>query len=145
MELKLFERTKDAAYFIWETTGSDRALNLWTCAENIAGFFAQSKYFSPADIDLVLRKGKEHFEYIHLVRNISYRLYLHTGNDSENKNWYDAEKLIRRHEWVEATCTMASLYRENRDGQDLPASANGNGIGNGNGNTIVDYYKGIQF
>ncbi|MDR3239453.1 MAG: hypothetical protein LBT44_05140 [Clostridiales bacterium] len=109
----LFESTKTAAYFLWETTKCDNTLTLWNCAEDIACFLEQSDILSPARITIILGTGVYDMGYISFVRHIAYRIYIYTGREDSLKNWFDAEALLNNIEWRQAITRMAYIY--NRD------------------------------
>ncbi|MDR0958265.1 MAG: hypothetical protein LBM16_03550 [Clostridiales bacterium] len=135
MDLSLFKQTKNASYFIWEITRSEKALGVWTCAEDISVFFAQSGLLKPSDVEEILRRGKNDFSYIHLIRHVAYRLYVHTGESKTPKNWYDAERLVCSKEWIESTTAMATLCSAAMERSDKHLSEE---------NLIINYYKNIQ-
>jgi len=110
----LFDNTKIASYFFWEYTQADNALALWVCAEDTANYMEVAGIFEPAQIDGIIKKGVYSVEYIAFVRHIAYRLYVYTGNDEADTNWFNAEKLIRNDEWCAAVTKIATVYYENK-------------------------------
>jgi hypothetical protein len=108
----LYERTKLAAYYLWDETGCDRALELWYCAEDAACFLEQSNITDSVTVYGITKLGRLSEAYIWFVRNIAFRLYVYTGETDELRNWYTAERLIGSEAWVGAVTGMAGLLRE---------------------------------
>ena len=108
------DRTKTAAYLLWEVTGDDHALNLWRCAEDIANYLARSGGLSAEDVDAILRMPKQSFEYISFVRHIAFRLFLYTKRSDPAINWFDAEALLDNREWLDAVTGLALIYTEQK-------------------------------
>ena len=127
------DNTKVAAYFLWEVTGSESALGLWHCAEDIASWLERNEFLSVGDVRDVLRMQQESHEYILFVRKIAFRLFIYTGRDDTEANWYDAERLLYNSEWLHAVTSLAILYSQNK------GDARGLGIKN---ETVRDYYNG---
>jgi hypothetical protein len=110
MDTKLFDSTKFAAYFLWEYTHEDNTLKLWRCAEDIAAFLKSSEIFHPDYIVNIIRLGVYDMGYIAFVRQIAYRIFIHTGCGDALANWYSAEKLLANHEWRKAITDMSYIY-----------------------------------
>lgn len=116
MDSVLFEKTKIAAYFLWEYTHHANSLNLWSCAEDIACYFEQFRLESVNDIREILRKGYKDEEYIQFVRQIAYRIYIYTNVTNAQYNWAAAEKLLLNGEWCNAMIYMADEFRSYKEG-----------------------------
>jgi hypothetical protein len=116
---ELFDHTKLAAYYLWEYTGSENALNLWYCAEDIACFLDQSNVLESGLADGILKQGVYSEMYIWFVRHIAFRLYIYTNNPDDKHNWYTAEHLLNDAAWVENITMMANILREGRGGMAL--------------------------
>jgi len=114
MKDKLFDDIKLTAYFLWEciynSDNGDTALKLWYCAEDLAFYFQKSAIYSEYSLENILNKGKYSKYYIDFVRNIAFRIYLFTGNDDSEANWYMAEKLLKNTEWKDAIIDAANIY-----------------------------------
>lgn len=115
MDNDWFECTKIAAYYLWEYSGCDKALNLWYAAEDIACFFEQANILDSGMVDSIRGLGLGSEGYIWFVRNVSYRLYVYTGNGHELTNWYLVEQLINTPAWVENVSAMAAMLRSNHE------------------------------
>lgn len=114
MNKELLENTKVATYFLWEYTRSDNAMDLWYCAEDMAYYFETNRIEKMEDIYAVLKKGKNSFEYINIIRNLSFRIYLYSKNEDCLSNWYVAERLFSNSEWCGAVINMANEFRKNK-------------------------------
>ena len=110
----LFNHTKLAAYFLWERTGSENALGLWNCAEEMACFFEQSDILGVKSIEFILRLGKYDPGYIFFMQHAAYRIYQYTQIADEWSNWFTAEKLIANAEWIRAITAIAAIYRKEK-------------------------------
>lgn len=106
-----FECTKVAAYYLWENTGCDNALNLWHCAEDIASFFVYANITEDKMITSIQGLGIGSEAYAWFVRNVAYRLHLYTCNSDELSNWFLAEELLATVEWVQNLTAMATMLR----------------------------------
>ena len=106
-----FECAKVVTYYLWEHTGCENALNLWYAAEDIACFFEQANILDSGMIESIKGLGVGSEGYVWVIRNISYRLHVYTGNGHELTNWYLAEKLISTPAWTESLTAMASMLR----------------------------------
>ena len=113
MNDSLFENTKLASYFFWEYTQSDNALALWVCAEDAANYLETAGITTARQIDEIVSKGVYSLDYIIFTRNIAYRIYVYTGNERAEANWYAAERLISDAEWRGAIARIAAIYRDN--------------------------------
>lgn len=114
MSVGLFETTKIASYFLWEYTQAENALALWTCAEDIANYLEVAGIFNPKQIGEIISKGVYSVEYIAFVRHIAYRIYVYTGRDHAESNWFAAERLIKNDEWCAAVTNIAVIYNDNK-------------------------------
>ena len=111
MKENLYENTKLATYLLWEQTRSDNAINLWYCTEDIAFYLYLNGIETVRDIFDIIIKGKESFEYILLIRNLSYRIFVYTNNYNSQINWYAAEHLVSNREWCNAIASIVSEYK----------------------------------
>ena len=111
MEKNWFESTKIAAYYLWEHTGYENALDLWYAAEDIACFFEQANILDTEMIDGIMGLGTASGGYIWFVRNIAYRLHLYTQIPDEFSNWFLAERLLAIPPWIENLTDMAIILR----------------------------------
>lgn len=112
MKDRLFESIKVSSYFLWEYTKSDNALQLWCCSEDLACFFQRNGITSSAILDDILNKGKHNPMYVDFVRNISYRIFMYTGNTDHTQNWFLAEKLLTNAEWKNAMVTASNIFKD---------------------------------
>jgi len=110
----LFLNTQRAAYFLWEFTGCDNALGLWTCAEDIGGGLEDRGLLTPEHIDSVAGKGVYSSEYIGLIRLIAFKIFIYTGQRDKEANWFIAEALVKNHEWRGSVTQIAGIYRDNK-------------------------------
>jgi len=110
----LFHNTKIAAYFLWEATGCENALGLWTCAEDIGSGLEDRDILSPEIINAIADKGLYSSEYIGLIRHIAYKIYVYTGQSDRESNWFIAEALARSYEWRASVTQIARIYRDNK-------------------------------
>jgi hypothetical protein len=115
MEKNWFESTKIVAYFLWEHSGYDNALDLWYAAEDIACFFEQANILDTEMVDSIVGLGIASGGYIWFVRHIAYRLHLYTQTTDELINWFLAERLIAIPAWIESLTDMAALLRTDAD------------------------------
>ena len=106
-----YDNIQKAAYFIWEYTNCDKALDMWRCAEDTAAFLGQCGMVSASDIAKFAKEDRSSFEYISFVRHIAYRIYIYTGREDDFANWIDAEKLIGDDEFVNAISIAAKSYK----------------------------------
>jgi len=114
MSEQLFDSTKIASYFLWEYTQAENALALWVCAEDTANYLEASGIYDQAQISAIIEKGIFSYEYIEFIRHIAFRIFVYTGHDSAEGNWFVAEKLIRNHEWCAAVVRIANIFGENK-------------------------------
>ena len=114
MDKDLFNNTKLAAYFLWEATGYENALGLWFCAEDIGSFLERFHIETASAIEDILKRGKTDLGYIHFVRHIAFRIFIYTNCEDSERNWYDAEALVRNSEWQQAITTLARIYRDSK-------------------------------
>ena len=119
MNDSLFDNTKLAAYFLWEHSGCDNALNLWYCAEEMACFFEQEEILDEKRVSGILQAGVNSAEYVWFVRHVAYRVYIYTNRTDDLANWYMAERLLYIGEWVRAITGMASIYRVEKNNHDF--------------------------
>ena len=104
------ENIKIISYFLWSFTGCDRPMDMWLCAEEIGSFAEQFGYLSHTRLNGMLSKGKFDFSYIQFIRNLAFRIYLFTGCESSDFNWYCAELLLQNNEWRQALLNVANAY-----------------------------------
>ncbi len=114
----IFDDIKVIAYFLWEYTHSDNALGLWTCAEDIACHFEEFD-LSMDDFAYIKGLSKYDYNYISLLREIAYRIYVYTGNEDHIFNWFVAERLIENGEWCNAIVKVASFYGSQKQNDDF--------------------------
>ena len=114
----LFENTKISSYFLWEYTYAENALGLWTCAEDIANYLEVAGIFTPRQIKDIIDKGIYSYEYIGFVRHIAFRIFIYTGHDDAETNWFRAEKLLNNSEWCAAITQTAKIYFDNKSNFD---------------------------
>jgi hypothetical protein len=113
----LFEKTKLAAYFLWEHTSCESALDLWYCAEDIACYFEQTGILSPSRVTSIKQLGVYDMAYIHFVRHVAFRIFVYTNHDDAEENWFAAERLLSISEWVNALVGMAdTLHNQETEG-----------------------------
>ena len=113
-EPDLFENTRIAAYFLWEYTECENALDLWLCAEEIAWFFEQTDIIDVSHIGRILQTGRYDISYICFLRHIAYRIFLFTNRPDEWHNWFAAERLVNNHEWINAVTSMSNIFRKEK-------------------------------
>ena len=118
-EMSLFNNTKLAAYFIWEQTGCEFALDLWLCAEDLACFFEQANILDNTQIENIRRLDKSDPGYIAFIQHVSYRIYQYARRSDDWHNWFSAEKIIGNNEWVKAVTGMASIYQSAKTDQSI--------------------------
>jgi len=133
MNMDLFNNTKLAAYFLWETTRCENALSLWYCAEDIASFLERYEIKSEAEISSILRQGVTDPGYVHFMRHIAFRIFVYTNRDDADANWYAAETLAANIEWRRAAVEVARIYGECEKG-----SGTLNGV---KSDAIREYYQ----
>ena len=107
-----FEHTKIAAYYLWEHTGNENALELWHAAEDIACFFEQANITEVGMVDSIRKLGVGSEGYVWFVRNIAFRLYSYTRNPDDLANWFLVEGLLSASPWVDSIVTMADMLRK---------------------------------
>lgn len=110
----LFDNTKLAAYYLWERTGCENALNLWYCAEDMACYLEQYNILDDRRVESILRLGVNDPAYIQFLRHLSYRIYVYTGKADDWDNWFTTEQLLADSEWVRSLTEMASIYRREK-------------------------------
>ena len=115
----LFDNTKMAAYFLWEHTGCENALDLWLCAEDMACFFEQTDILGMTQIEIILRLGKYDPGYVNFMQHVAFRIYQYTGCSDELRNWFSAERLLTNTEWSRALTQMAAIYRSEKKNQNI--------------------------
>lgn len=115
----LFDSTKLAAYYLWEHTGCENALNLWYCAEDMACYFEQFNILEKQRVDAILRLGVYDPGYIQFVRHIAYRIYIYTNRTDDTANWYAAERLLANGEWTDALLDMSAIYHKEKTNQSV--------------------------
>jgi hypothetical protein len=113
----MIERTKLAAFYIFQYSGYENTLALWYCAEDIASFFERCQMYSDEDVQIVLRLNRNEREYRAFVRHIAYRLHLYLGIIDDLFNWQLAERLLENGEWRDAIIFLAAGFHKLRAGQ----------------------------
>ncbi len=119
MEKDLLESVNKAAYFIWEATGYKNTLEIWYCSEDIACFLERNNILNRQDFEKIIKLNGTDNEYIGLIRNISFRIYIYTNNKDTQNNWFVAEKLSKNYEWVDAITAVADFYKNTKISADL--------------------------
>ena len=122
MNEQIMDKTKQAAYFLWEYTQHDNPLNHWYCAEDIACFFEEYEIFDRAAMDAFVQGGKHDDTYIDFMRHIAFRIYIYTNQENPRTNWYAAERCAGNGEWCDAIVEMARLYRQEKNSADFVVS-----------------------
>ncbi|MDR2938976.1 MAG: hypothetical protein LBV08_01505, partial [Clostridiales bacterium] len=95
-------------------------------------------YFERYDITSILEFEKLSnlqeidVEYINLIRNIAFRVYIYTNTKDMMTNWLVAENLAKNYEWVEAITIAANFYKKTK--------MNNNFIDNVRSETVKKYY-----
>ena len=110
-----FECTKVVAYYLWEHTGCENALEMWCAAEDIACFFEQANILEDGMITSIKGLGVGSEAYVWFTRNVSYRLYVYTRNADHLTNWYLVEQLMNIPEVVQNLAYMAAMLRSDAD------------------------------
>ncbi len=114
----MFENTKITAYYLWEYTKFDNALNLWHCAEDIAYYFEINDLLTFQQVLQITQSSKHETQYIDFIRNIAFRIHICTGCNNALHNWYIAERVIFNHECLVALLEVTNIYRRIRNGDD---------------------------
>ena len=114
MDTNIFANTKVAAYFLWEYTNNENAMSLWYCAEDFGYHLETHHILTIEDLQNILKKGHDDFEYIYLVRNLAFRIYIYTNQEDSLTNWFTAEHLLSNEEWCSAMVNLANSYRQNK-------------------------------
>ena len=115
MENDWFECAKLAAYYLWEHSGCENALNLWHAAEDIASFFEQANILDAGMVASIKKLGIGSEGYTWFVRNLAFRLHIYTKNPNELDNWYLAEGVLNSPVLIQNLTTMATLLKTNHD------------------------------
>ena len=116
-----FERTKLAAYYLWEHTEkygisvSGNTLDLWYAVEDIAAFLEHANILSRDMVDGIVLLGPGSEGYIWFVRNLAYRLHIYTTNPNTLDNWFMVEQLLASKEWVENITAMATMINQDSE------------------------------
>ena len=55
---------------------------------------------------------KDDVGYKEFIRNISYKIYEYTNDNSKDKNWFAAEKFVRNYECIEACVKAVHIFNE---------------------------------
>ena len=106
-----YGNTQIAAYYIWEHSGNENALDLWYAAGDIASYFEQANILEAVTVEGIKDLGLHSDGYIWFVRNLAFRLHIFTGNEHKLTNWFLAEKLLDTREWIDSITNMASILR----------------------------------
>jgi len=106
-----FDCAQMVAYYLWEQSGCENALDLWYAAEDIACFFEQANILDCQMADSIKKLGIYSEGYVWFVRNISYRLHIYSGNENELTNWFLVERLLSTAAWLENITAMAKMLR----------------------------------
>jgi hypothetical protein len=112
----MFENTKVAAYYLWDHTRCESALDLWYCAEDIACYFEQMGIRDSANVGSIKKLGVHDLGYIQFVRHVAYRIYIYTNQPDAETNWFAAERLLGVPEWVDSIIQMADALRNQHTG-----------------------------
>jgi len=110
----LFDSTKLVAYYLWEETGCERALELWYCAEDIACYLARANILDRAMIVSIRELNPQDEGYLYFVRHLAFRLFIYTGNTNCWANWFFAENLISNESWIEHITGMATILHSDK-------------------------------
>lgn len=119
MDNSLFNNTKLAAYILWESSDYSNALDLWYCAEDIACYFEHSGLLTKEKVYDIISKGIYSTNYIYLIRNLAYRVYIYTGHNESRDNWSISEKLVFDTEWLNAIIYMSQYYNLSKSQTDF--------------------------
>ncbi len=114
MKNTVYENVKVAAYFLWEYTIGQNAMDLWLCAEDFACYLEKQNIITIEDLRNIIKKGKKNLDYINFVRSLSYRIYLYTNNKDRAFNWFVSEKLLANSEWCAAMINVAAEFRASK-------------------------------
>jgi len=132
---EMIEKTKLAAFYLWEYSGYENTMALWYCAEDIASFFERCQMYTDESVLAITRLNHSEREYRSFIRHIAYRLHLYTGIQDDGFNWQVSERLVDNREWREAIVFLASGMNALRDGN---APVDGYRILSP---TVKEYYK----
>ena len=118
----IMDKTKQAAYFLWEYTQHDNPLNHWYCAEDIACFFEERGIFNQEAMDGITRGGIYTHTYIDFMRHIAFRIFIYTNQENALTNWFAGERLIANNEWCEAMFGITQHYSREKNNADFMTS-----------------------
>jgi len=110
MKDDFFNSIKILSYFLWEYTKYDNALKLWCCAEDVVCFLSENGIKTRDAFMDIISLNKYDEMYINFIRNISYKIYTYTKNDSNDRNWFIAERFVRNYECIEACVRAADIF-----------------------------------
>jgi len=110
--IEMIERTKMAAFYMFEYSGFEGTLALWYCVEDIASFFERCQIYTEEHVQKILCLNHNTREYRAFVRHISYRLHLYLGIIDDVYNWHLAERLLGNREWLDAIIFLAHGIHE---------------------------------
>ena len=113
---EMIERTKLAAFYLFQYSGYENTLALWYCAEDIASFFERCRMYTEESVQVILQLHRSEREYRAFIRHISYRLHLYMGIIDDIYNWQLAERLLDNREWRDAIVFLAAGLHEMREG-----------------------------
>ena len=131
----LFESTKLAAYFLWQETRHENALDLWYCAEDIAWFLERHHMTDLQSLMEMRKKHKRDLGYIEFMRHIAYRVHIFTNEEDSLTNWYAGERLLANPEWCQAIVQVAVAYGRSKD--------NPEALNDVRSERVRSYYDGI--
>jgi hypothetical protein len=114
VEMQLFNVTNKAAYFMWDATKHENALEVWYCVEDLASYLERNNVTSEKAVGDICALDKKDARYLDFFRNAAYRIYIHTNTRDALANWFDAENLFKNAEFTEAILEMAKIYRDNK-------------------------------
>ena len=130
-----FECTKTVAYYLWEYTEYENALDLWYTAEDIACFFEQGNILDVRMVENIKELDVDNEAYIWFIRNIAYRLHLYTNNPNELGNWFLVERLVSNPYWVQNLTDMAAMLSKDAV----------NTVGQVHSDIVRSFYRGQTF
>lgn len=112
MKEEFFNSIKVLSYFLWEYTKHDNVLSLWCCSEDIVCFLSENNIKTKDDFIGIISKDKNDEGYKEFIRNISYKIYEYTREESKDKNWFAAERFVRNYECIEASVKAVCIFDE---------------------------------
>jgi len=110
MKDELFNSIKVLSYFLWEYTKYDNALRLWCCAEDIVCFLSENDIITKENFIGIISLDKREDAYKNFIRNIAYKIFCYTNDNSTDRNWFVAERFVRNYECIEACITASRIF-----------------------------------